>query len=106
MKVDSSNNFLTPTDLNRLDTDRTPESASSSSAAGASGTTQAGAVTDQVRWSSAVQLVDQAKKAADDQPAVRADKVAEAKQLLAEGKVGTNLDSLASSLIDAIRQGQ
>ena len=96
MKVESSKpDFLTPstTDLARTEADRTSSPASR-------GTT--GPVTDQVSLSGDVQLVQSASRAAESAPAVRPDKVAEAKALLATGRVGTDLDSLASAILDSL----
>lgn len=94
MKVESNRDILTPADLGRVDNDRTPQSGARPSAPGQ--------VTDQVSLSGAVQFAQAAERAANDAPAIRPDKVAHAKALMAEGKVGTNLDSLASSIIDSL----
>jgi flagellar biosynthesis anti-sigma factor FlgM len=94
MKVESNRDIQTPTDLGRVDNDRTTQSGSRPSTPSQ--------VNDQVSLSGAVQFVQAAERAATDAPAIRPDKVAQAKALLADGQVGTNLDSLASSIIDSL----
>jgi flagellar biosynthesis anti-sigma factor FlgM len=94
MKVESHRDILTPTDLGRVDADRSTPSGSRPSTPGQ--------VTDQVSLSGAVQFAQAAERAANEAPAVRPDKVAQAKALLANGQVGTDLDSLASSIIDSL----
>jgi flagellar biosynthesis anti-sigma factor FlgM len=95
MKVESNRDVLTPADLGKVDNDRTTQSGSRKPSA-------PGQVTDQVSLSGAVQFAQAAERAANDAPAIRPDKVAHAKALLADGKVGTDLDSLASSIIDSL----
>jgi flagellar biosynthesis anti-sigma factor FlgM len=94
MKVESRSDFVTTTDLGRVDNDRSTQTGSRPSTPGQ--------VTDQVSLSGAVQFAQAAERAAHDAPAVRPDKVAQAKALLANGQVGTDLDSLASSIIDSL----
>ena len=98
MKVESNTDFLTPTQtgLGRIDADRTSPPPSRP--------TQPGAIADQVSLSGAVQLVQAATQAASNASAIRPDRVAAAKQLLADGKVGTDLQSLASSILDSLTQ--
>jgi flagellar biosynthesis anti-sigma factor FlgM len=98
MKVESHTDFLTPTQtgLGRVDADR-PSAPSSQP-------TQPGQIADQVSLSGAVQLVQTATQAAGSASPIRPDRVAEAKQLLADGKVGTDLQSLASSILDSLTQ--
>jgi flagellar biosynthesis anti-sigma factor FlgM len=98
MKVESNTDFLTPTQtgLGRIDADRT--------SAPSSTPTKPGPIADQVSLSGAVQLVQAATQAAAGASAIRPDKVAAAKQLLADGQVGTDLQSLASSILDSLTQ--
>jgi flagellar biosynthesis anti-sigma factor FlgM len=94
MKVDNNRDYLTTTDPLRVDADRT-------SAAGARPSTT-GPVTDQVTLSSDAQFLQAAEKAAQDAPNIRPDAVARARALLDQGQVGTDLDALASSILDSL----
>lgn len=95
MKVESQRAYLTPADLGRVD-DVKPDKTSTSRQ------TPAGAASDSVSLSSDVKLAQAAQQAADGASAIRPDKVAQAKALLAEGKVGSDLDALASSILDSL----
>ena len=94
MKVEPRSEFLTTTDLGRVDNDRSTQTGSRPSTPGE--------VKDQVSLSGAVQFAQAAERAANEAPTVRPDKVAQAKALLANGQVGTDLDSLASAIIDSL----
>ncbi len=94
MKVDNNRDLLTTTDPIRVDNDRTPAAGSRPSTTGP--------VTDQVTLSSDAQFLQAAAKAAQDAPNIRPDAVAKAKALLEQGQVGTDLDALASSILDAL----
>lgn len=98
MKVDSQRAYLTPADLGAVTNVEQDKGSSSSRPAGTAPTS------DHVSLSSDVQLAQAAQQAAAGAPAIRPDKVAQAKALLAEGKVGTNLDALASSILDSLSQ--
>ena len=52
------------------------------------------------------QLLKAAAEAAAGDPAVRADLVEKMRALLADGKIGTDADSLADSLIDDVLKNQ
>ena len=65
-------------------------------------TPQAGPTTDSVAISGDVRLAQQAIQAAQGAPDLRNDVVARAQQLLQSGQLGSNLDSLASSMIDSL----
>lgn len=95
MKVESQRAYLTPADLGRVDDVKPDKSPSARQ-------TSAGAASDSVSLSSDVKLAQAAQQAATAASAIRSDKVAQAKALLAEGKVGTDLDSLASSILDSL----
>ena len=95
MKVESQRAYLTPADLGRVDDVKQDKSSSARQ-------TSAGAASDSVSLSSDVKLAQAAQQAATAASAIRPDKVAQAKALLAEGKVGTDLDSLASSILDSL----
>jgi flagellar biosynthesis anti-sigma factor FlgM len=95
MKVESHRAYLTPADLGRTE-DVKPDKASSSRQ------TSTGAASDSVSLSSDAKLAQAAQQAAAGASSIRPDKVAQAKALLAEGKVGTDLDSLASSILDSL----
>ena len=58
--------------------------------------------TDQVTLSAEAQLLKAAADAAAGDPAVRAELVEKMRALLAEGKIGTDADQLADSLIDDV----
>jgi flagellar biosynthesis anti-sigma factor FlgM len=94
MKVDINRDYLTTPDSLRVDADRTPATGSRA--------TTTGPVTDQVTLSSDAQFLQAAEKAAQDAPNIRPDAVARAKALLEQGQVGTDLDALASSILDSI----
>lgn len=57
---------------------------------------------DRVQVSSDARLAEQAVRAAQEAPDIRADKVEEAKQKLAAGKVGNDVNRLADRLIDSL----
>lgn len=95
MKVESHRAYLTPADLGRTEDVKADKTSSSRQ-------TPTGAPSDSVSLSSDVKLAQAAQQAASDASAVRPDKVAQAKALLVEGKVGTDLDSLASSILDSL----
>jgi flagellar biosynthesis anti-sigma factor FlgM len=61
---------------------------------------------DQLTLSPEAQLLKAAAEAAAGDPAVRADLVEKMRALLAEGKIGTDADSLADSLIDDVLKNQ
>ncbi len=94
MKVDNNRDYLTTTDSLRVDADRIPAAGSRPSTTGP--------VNDQVTLSSDAQFLQAAEKAAQDAPNIRPDAVAKAKALLEQGQVGTDLESLASSILDSL----
>jgi len=61
---------------------------------------------DQLTLSAEAQLLKAAADAAAGDPAVRAELVEKMRALLAEGKIGTDADSLADSLIDDVVKNQ
>ena len=71
----------------------------------ASNATGAPAATDQLTLSPEAQLLKAANAAASD-PSVRTELVEKMRGLLAEGKVGTDADQLADSLIDDVLSNQ
>lgn len=76
-------------------------------AASTSNTTSAPAnVADQLTLSAEAQLLKAAADAAAADPAVRTELVEKMRALLAEGKIGTDADSLADSLIDDVVKNQ
>ena len=78
--------------------------AASSPAAGKTAAVQS--QTDQLTLSPEAQLLKAAADAAADGPAVRTELVEKMRALLAEGKIGTDADSLADSLIDDVLKNQ
>src|SRR5690242_17266902 len=60
---------------------------------------------DTVELSSQAQLVGRTLKAAEAEPAIRQDKVDQAKQKLAAGEVGNDPVQLANRLIDHLLEG-
>jgi flagellar biosynthesis anti-sigma factor FlgM len=58
---------------------------------------------DQLTLSAEAQLLKAATDAAAGDPAVRTELVEKMRALLAEGKIGTDADSLADSLIDDLK---
>jgi flagellar biosynthesis anti-sigma factor FlgM len=68
--------------------------------------TVAPATTDQLTLSAEAQLLKAAADAASGDPAVRTDLVEKMRALLAEGKIGTDADQLADSLIDDVLNNQ
>ena len=60
---------------------------------------------DRVQVSSDARLAEQAVRAAHDAPDIRADKVEQAKQKLAAGQVGNDVNRLADRLIDSLLGG-
>jgi|SRR5579862_4349892 len=60
------------------------------------------AISDQVTLSPDVQLANKAAQAAANASDIRPSEVARARELLKNGQVGTNLDSLASKIIDSL----
>lgn len=77
-----------------------PAPAASSSATGK--TAGAQSKVDQLTLSPEAQLLKAAAQAAAGDPAVRAELVEKMRALLAEGKIGTDADQLAESLIDDV----
>ena len=61
---------------------------------------------DQLTLSAEAQLLKAAADAAAADPAVRSELVEKMRALLAEGKIGTDADSLADSLIDDVLKNQ
>jgi flagellar biosynthesis anti-sigma factor FlgM len=59
--------------------------------------------TDQLTLSAEAQLLKAATEAAAGDPAVRTELVEKMRALVAEGKVGTDADSLADALIDDVK---
>jgi flagellar biosynthesis anti-sigma factor FlgM len=59
--------------------------------------------TDQLTLSAEAQLLKAATEAASGEPVVRTELVEKMRALLAEGKVGTDADSLADALIDDVK---
>lgn len=57
---------------------------------------------DRVEVSSDARLAEQAVRAAHEAPDIRADKVEQARQKLAAGQVGNDVDRLADKLIDSL----
>jgi len=76
-----------------------PASASNKTAAPAN-------AADQLTLSAEAQLLKAAADAAAADPAVRSELVEKMRALLAEGKIGTDADSLADSLIDDVVKNQ
>ena len=68
--------------------------------------TAAPATTDQLTLSAEAQLLKAAADAASGDPAVRTELVEKMRALLAEGKIGTDADQLAESLIDDVLNNQ
>jgi len=64
------------------------------------------ATTDQLTLSSEAQLLKAAADAATGDPAVRTELVEKMRALLADGKIGTDADQLADSLIDDVLNHQ
>jgi flagellar biosynthesis anti-sigma factor FlgM len=60
---------------------------------------------DTVRLSPQAQFVDRALQAASATPAIRQDKVEQARQKLAAGEIGADADRLANKLIDSLLEG-
>jgi len=81
--------------------------------AGATGSTPASSATptptataDQLTLSAEAQLLKAAADAATGEPAVRTELVEKMRALLADGKIGTDADQLADSLIDDVLNNQ
>jgi flagellar biosynthesis anti-sigma factor FlgM len=70
--------------------------------ASAAGKTAAQTKADQLTLSPEAQLLKAAADAAASDPAVRAELVEKMRALLADGKIGTDADQLAESLIDDV----
>jgi flagellar biosynthesis anti-sigma factor FlgM len=64
------------------------------------------ATTDQLTLSAEAQLLKAAADAAAGDPAVRTELVEKMRALLADGKIGTDADQLADSLIDDVLKNQ
>jgi flagellar biosynthesis anti-sigma factor FlgM len=64
------------------------------------------ATTDQLTLSAEAQLLKSAADAASGDPAVRTELVEKMRALLADGKIGTDADQLADSLIDDVLNNQ
>jgi flagellar biosynthesis anti-sigma factor FlgM len=62
--------------------------------------------TDQLTLSAEAQLLKAAADAAAGDPAVRTELVEKMRALLADGKIGTDADQLADSLIDDVLKNQ
>jgi flagellar biosynthesis anti-sigma factor FlgM len=82
----------------------TPTTPTGSSPAGK--TAPAESQADQLTLSPEAQLLKAASDAAAGDPAVRTELVEKMRALLAEGKIGTDADSLADSLIDDVLKNQ
>jgi len=64
------------------------------------------ATTDQLTLSAEAQLLKAAADAASSDPAMRTDLVEKMRGLLADGKIGTDADQLADTLIDDVLNNQ
>jgi flagellar biosynthesis anti-sigma factor FlgM len=64
------------------------------------------ATTDQLTLSAEAQLLKAAADAASSDPAVRTELVEKMRGLLADGKIGTDADQLADTLIDDVLNNQ
>ena len=82
----------------------TPTTPAASSPTGKTASAQGQA--DQLTLSPEAQLLKAAADAAAGDPAVRTELVEKMRALLAEGKIGTDADSLAESLIDDVLKNQ
>jgi flagellar biosynthesis anti-sigma factor FlgM len=80
----------------------TPAAPAGSSSAAAGKTAAAQSKADQLTLSPEAQLLKAAAQAAAGDPAVRAELVEKMRALLADGKIGTDADQLAESLIDDV----
>lgn len=87
---------LDPTQFQRVESETVKTSQSRRSGG------PSGPVTDSVAISSDVQLANTAAAAAAASPDVRPDQVARARALLDQGQVGSDLEALASRIIDTL----
>ena len=92
MKIDNGQTNFDPA-VRAAQTDTTQKSQAQKSGKAAAGT-------DTASVSNAVQFANQAISASQASPDVRPDVVARAKQLVADGKVGTDPQRLADKIID------
>jgi flagellar biosynthesis anti-sigma factor FlgM len=91
-RTDENLGTTAPNHTDRIDAGRTSEQAENAAARVAT--------TDRVEAARDVDFVNSAVQAAQDAPAIRADKVAQAKQALADGTLGADAGKLADVLIN------
>lgn len=91
-RIDGNQGTPLPTQIDRLDTGKTPDRANKPASVAAK--------QDRVEVSKDATFVNNAVQAAHDTPAMREDKIAAAKKALADGSLGRDAGKLADALID------
>lgn len=92
-RIDGNKNTALPAQIERTEAQRAAER-------GEKQALKPAAQTDRVELSKDAAFVNEAVHAANHAPAIRTDKVEQAKKALADGTLGTDADALADAIID------